>query len=89
MIYGFHINSEHFNLMMGNRNLTTLDDELHQEDCLCGVPENAEYKIVTSIDDDQILAERVIGGEITRKERYPWTVRVIFVCLGAVHVGIS
>ena len=33
-------------------------------------------------DDDLLLSERVIGGEISRRDRYPWTVRVVWVCLG-------
>ena len=32
--------------------------------------------------DDLLASDRVIGGEITRRTRYPWTVRLVWVCLG-------
>ena len=58
--------------------------------CFCGVPENAEYKL-NLVDhdpdddddsDDMLASDRVIGGEISRRGRYPWTVRLVWVCLG-------
>ena len=59
--------------------------------CFCGVPENAEYKLNLvdhdpDEDDDDgndlLASDRVIGGEISRRGRYPWTVRLVWVCLG-------
>ncbi len=66
--------------------------------CFCGVPENAEYKLKPSDGDDDdhhddedsddsddgdlLPSDRVIGGDITRRARYPWTVRLVWVCLG-------
>ena len=32
--------------------------------------------------DDMLASDRVIGGEISRRGRYPWTVRLVWVCLG-------
>ena len=31
---------------------------------------------------DMLASDRVIGGEISRRGRYPWTVRLVWVCLG-------
>ena len=76
---------------------TVINDTLSPSDvtdlsCLCGVPENAEYKLNQDDDDhhdddddhhdDLLSADRVMGGEITRRTRYPWTVRVVWVCPG-------
>ena len=33
-------------------------------------------------DADLLPSDRVIGGDITRRARYPWTVRLVWVCLG-------
>ena len=77
-------------------NNETSSDDVIDSGCLCGVPENAEYKHHPDDDDhddhgddhdyhadpDLLPSDRVIGGEISRRARYPWTVRLVWVCLG-------
>ena len=60
------------------------------ESCLCGVPHNAAYKIstTTSTDEEETLlnSDRVVeavqngvlGGIVTERDKYPWTVRLHF-----------
>ena len=52
-------------------NIATIDEDITDENCLCGVPQNAQYKI----NNDDLIAERVLGGEVTKKEKFPWTIR--------------
>ena len=85
----------HRNVSTRTNNETSSDDVI-DFGCFCGVPENAEYKLHPDDDDhdnndhddddhsdpDLLPSDRVIGGEISRRARYPWTVRLVWVCLG-------
>ena len=77
----FHMSSQfHHSFFAQQSNITQdkeTDEDITDQDCLCGVPENAQYKLNNNNDDDDLVADRVTGGEITKKEKFPWTVRYL------------
>ena len=57
--------------------------------CNCGVPHNAAYKLTNETEEENLEAESVIdglqsgvlGGEVISRDQFPWTVRIVFVCM--------